>query len=319
MNAPEPTPPLAVASPATATPPWTYPRQPRLLVVDDQPLHIQLLHRSMPSVCQVFMATSGQQALRVAQEQQPDLILLDVEMPEMDGFATLQALRAHPDTKDIPVIFITAHTGGDLEAHALEVGAVDFISKPINPSVVRARVHTHLQLKFQSDFLRQWVYIDGLTGAYNRRYFDEHLAIEWARAAREGQPLALVMLDVDHFKAYNDHYGHLQGDEALRTLVKALRTALQRPGDLLCRYGGEEFACLLPNTALNDARHVAERMRQAVQQCQLPHAHNPGFNVLTISLGIVERSQAASPQELLALADKQLYQAKQSGKNRTAG
>lgn len=296
-----------------------YPRQPRVLVVDDQPLHIQLLHRALPSTFQVFMATNGEQALRVALDRQPDLILLDVEMPDMDGFEVLRKLRHQPGTENTPVIFITGHAEGNLEARGLEAGAVDFITKPIHAKVVRARVHTHLQLKFQSDFLRQWVYIDGLTGAYNRRYFDEHLSSEWARAARQQQPLSLMMLDVDHFKAYNDRYGHVLGDEVLRKLVSVLKPGLLRPGDLLCRYGGEEFVCLLPNTGVLDALHVADRLRQSVEACGIEHIDNLPYGVLTICAGVAERSAAQNPEHLLALADEQLYKAKHSGKNRTAG
>ncbi len=297
---------------------WAFPRQPRLLVVDDQVLHIQLLHHSLPAGCQVFMATNGLQAVRLADERQADLILLDVEMPGMDGFATLQQLRGNPATRHIPVIFITAHTGAEMEAKALEAGAVDYISKPINPAVVRARVHTHLQLKFQSDFLRQWVYIDGLTAIHNRRHFDEQLAIEWARSQRHNQPLCLVLFDVDHFKAYNDHYGHLQGDQALRNVASAARAALLRPGDLLCRYGGEEFACLLPATTLSDAAQVAERIRLGVQGLQLPHLLNQPSHILTISLGVAANTACASPEEFVAQADRQLYRAKHDGKNRVA-
>lgn len=314
MNASDPLTPETLSSQN-----WRYPRQPRVLLVDDQPLHIQLLHRALPPSYQVFMATSGEQALRVAQDRQPDLILLDVEMPGMGGFEVLAKLRNQSDTEKIPVIFITAHSEGDMEARGLEAGAVDFITKPIHAGVVRARVHTHLQLKFQSDFLRQWVYIDGLTGAYNRRYFDEHLASEWARALRQNQPLSLVMLDVDHFKAYNDHYGHVLGDETLRKLITAIKPGLLRPGDILCRYGGEEFVCLLPNTGLPDALYVAERLRATIEDCHIEHDHNPPYGVLTISAGVAERSDSTTPEDLVARADTQLYRAKHSGKNKVMG
>jgi diguanylate cyclase (GGDEF)-like protein len=298
-----------------------FPRQPKLLVVDDQPMHIQVLYRSLAPACQVFMATQGEQAVKLSIEKQPDLVLLDVEMPNMDGFAVMSALKSHPATRHIPVIFVTAHTSEEMETRGLESGAVDFISKPINPSVVRARVNTQLKLKFQSDLLREWVFIDGLTGAYNRRYFDNQFEIEWARAVRSDQPLSLVMIDVDHFKAYNDHYGHMMGDEALRSLVSALRPELQRPGDLLARYGGEEFVCLLPNTPLPYALTVAERLRTALQSKGIPHDHNPSHGVLTISLGVAESkaSNATNTEALIVAADKQLYSAKTQGKNRVSG
>lgn len=295
-----------------------FPRQPRLLVVEDQPLHIQILNRALSPECRVFMATRGQQALQFCAERQPDLVLLDVEMPDMDGFAVLQALKADRNTRNIPVIFVTAHTSTEIETRCLKAGAVDFISKPINPSVVQARVFTHLQLKFQSDKMRQWVYLDGMTGAYNRRYFDDQLNTEWRRAQRTGQPLSLILIDVDFFKLYNDQYGHLLGDEALRILVKAARPVLQRPGDFLARYGGEEFVCLLPDTPLADAATLADRIRLAVVNQQVPHQRNPPLCVMTISLGVAEslQSGAATALDLIAAADARLYAAKSSGKNR---
>jgi diguanylate cyclase (GGDEF)-like protein len=295
-----------------------FPRQPRLLVVEDQPLHIQVLNRAMAPECRVFMTTRGQQALQFCLERQPDLVLLDVEMPDMDGFQVLAALKADANTRNIPVIFVTAHTSTEMETRCLKAGAVDFISKPINPSVVQARVFTHLQLKFQSDLMRQWVYLDGMTGAFNRRYFDDQLQIEWRRAQRTSKPLSVILIDVDYFKDYNDHYGHLLGDEALRILVAAAKPVLQRPGDFLARYGGEEFVCLLPDTPLADAAALAERIRQAVADQQVQHAHNPREGVITISLGVAEslHAEITSAVQLIGAADNQLYLAKRSGKNR---
>jgi diguanylate cyclase (GGDEF)-like protein len=295
-----------------------FPRQPRLLVVEDQPLHIQVLNRAMAPECRVFMTTRGQQALQFCIERQPDLVLLDVEMPDMDGFQVLAALKADANTRNIPVIFVTAHTSTEMETRCLKAGAVDFISKPINPSVVQARVFTHLQLKFQSDLMRQWAYLDGMTGAFNRRYFDDQLQIEWRRAQRTSKPLSVILIDVDYFKDYNDHYGHLLGDEALRILVAAAKPALQRPGDFLARYGGEEFVCLLPDTPLADAAALAERIRQAVADQRVLHEHNPRQGVMTISLGVAESLHAGitNAVQLIGAADNQLYLAKRSGKNR---
>lgn len=295
-----------------------FPRQPRLLVVEDQPLHIQVLNRVLSPECRVFMVTQGRQAVQFCVDRQPDLVLLDVEMPDMDGFQVLEALKAEEVTRNIPVIFVTAHTSTDMETRCLKAGAVDFISKPINPSVVKARVYTHLKLKFQSDLMHQWVYLDGMTGAFNRRYFDDQLQTEWRRAQRTAKPLSVILMDVDFFKAYNDHYGHLLGDEALRILVKATKPVLQRPGDFLARYGGEEFACLLPDTALTDAAALAERIRLAVLEQQVLHEDNPGVGLVSLSLGVAENFQPGinTATQLLGAADKHLYVAKHSGKNR---
>ncbi|MDP2095881.1 MAG: diguanylate cyclase [Hydrogenophaga sp.] len=312
------TPPNHTDSHRVLAPGAGFPRQPRLLVVEDQPLHIQVLNRALSPECRVFMVTQGKQAVQFCVDRQPDLVLLDVEMPDMDGFQVLEALKAEDVTRNIPVIFVTAHTSTDMETRCLKAGAVDFISKPINPSVVKARVYTHLKLKFQSDLMHQWVYLDGMTGAFNRRYFDDQLQTEWRRAQRTAKPLSVILIDVDFFKAYNDHHGHLLGDEALRTLVKAAKPVLQRPGDFLARYGGEEFVCLLPDTPLADAATLAERIRQAVLEQRVLHEHNPGVGVMSISLGVAENFQPgiANAAQLLGEADKHLYVAKHSGKNR---
>ena len=180
-------------------------------------------------------ATSGEAALRLCHERLPDLVLLDVEMPGMDGFEVLRQLKADPLTRELPVIFVTGHSSDDVESRCLEAGGVDYISKPINPRVVRSRVKTHLMLKFQSDLLRDMVFIDPLTNSYNRRYFDQRLAVEWARARRSGAPLSLLMIDVDHFKRYNDRYGHQAGDDTLRAIAATLKSCLRRPADLVAQ------------------------------------------------------------------------------------
>ncbi len=296
-------------------------RLPRLLVVDDQPANIQAVYQAFSADHQVLMATGGEQALKLAATKQPDLVLLDVVMPGMDGHEVCRRLKADPATQDIPVIFVTAHSEEAAETQGLALGAVDFISKPINPAIVRARVKTHLTLKAQADMLRQWVYVDGLTGVRNRRGFDEQLSSEWGRAVREGSALSVVMLDVDFFKRYNDHYGHQAGDACLRRVATFLRQAVKRPGDLVARYGGEEFACLLPGTDLEGAMGVARQLGAGVEALGLAHAASSVSPVVTVSLGVCATSgnEPGSPEKLLRAADAQLYLAKASGRNRACG
>ncbi|WP_374973233.1 diguanylate cyclase [Spongiibacter marinus] len=294
---------------------------PKLLLVDDQPVNIQTLYQIFADDHEVFMATSGEQALALCRDKQPDLVLLDVIMPGMDGLETCQRLKEDADTADIPVIFVTSQNSPEEETHGLEVGAVDFISKPVNPAVVRARVKTQLTLKAQTDALRMLASLDGLTGVPNRRIFDERLDAEWRACRRSGSPLSLLMVDVDHFKLYNDHYGHLDGDQCLKAIASALASSVERGRDMLARFGGEEFVCLLPDTDLEGAKHIAEKLRQAVEGLAIPHVESKTAATVTLSLGVATTVQcdALEPPDLLKVADEQLYLAKKSGRNRVCG
>lgn len=295
--------------------------KPKLLVVDDQPINIQVMHQVFGSDYQVFMATSGAQALSICQTNPPDLVLLDIVMPGLDGFEVCVQLKANDTTRNIPVIFVTAHTDAAQETHGLSLGAVDFISKPVNPAVVRARVKTHLTLKFQSDLLRKLVFLDGLTGVFNRRYFDQQLGVEWARSTRSNSPLSVIMLDVDHFKLYNDRYGHQAGDDCLRHLAHTFKATLRRPADLVARYGGEEFACILPDTPLDDAMGLALELERKVRTQRIPHDSSPVDGVVTASVGLATRTvdSGGDALNLVGLADAQLYRAKQDGRGRVCG
>ena len=295
--------------------------RPRLLVVDDQPVNVQALYQTFAADHQVLMATSGEQALLLCATRQPDLVLLDVVMGDMDGLTVCRKLKANPATCDIPVIFVTAHHDEAAETRGLEAGAVDFISKPINPAIVRARVKTHLTLKAQADQLRQWVYIDGLTGVHNRRHFDERLLMECSRAQRQHAALSVLLIDVDHFKHYNDHYGHQAGDLCLRQIAVTLKAQLGRSTDLVARYGGEEFVCLLPDTELASAMMLARQIGVAVQAQAIAHQASPVADVVTISVGVCSKPAGVDgdAQQLLRGADAELYAAKAQGRNRACG
>ena len=297
-------------------------RQPRLLVVDDQPINIQTLYQTFAEDHQVLMATSGAAAMKICESKQPDLILLDVMMPDMDGYALCRWLKQDALLRDIPVVFVTAKHDESAETLALDVGAVDFISKPINTRIVRARVKTHLALKSQRDLLRSLAYIDGLTAIFNRRLFDERLAMEWSRSARNGAPMSVILIDVDHFKRYNDCYGHVKGDACLRSVARKLKENIRRPADVVARYGGEEFACILPETGLTGAMQLATQLQNAVLEQKVPHADSPVSAFVTASLGIASTQgphDGGSPAELVALADTMLYRSKTDGRNRSTG
>jgi diguanylate cyclase (GGDEF)-like protein len=295
-------------------------RRPRLLIADDQPINIRVLHELFANECDVFMATSGAQAVKICRAQTPDLILLDVVMDDIDGHEVCRQLKADSLTADIPVIFITSQSQAEDEVIALELGAVDFISKPINPVVVKARVRTHLTLKLQGDLLRASALVDGLTGVSNRRKFDEDLSADWRYCLREHAPLSLILLDIDYFKRYNDRYGHQAGDTCLRSVAKALSEVLRRPYDSIARYGGEEFACLLPKTELKGAIGIAQKMQTGIRELAIEHLDSEVASVVTISLGVATLSPSAElePRSLLEAADKHLYEAKRAGRARVS-
>jgi diguanylate cyclase (GGDEF)-like protein len=289
----------------------------RILVVDDAMENIQILHGALQDEQEVLFALDGARALELARTQHPDLILVDAMMPDMDGYAVCAALRAMPETRDIPVIFVTALKTPEDETRALEAGAADFISKPVNAAVVRARVRTQLTVKRQADALRALTLTDPLTGVANRRAFDERLEAEWRRCARAGLPVALILADVDHFKAYNDHYGHQAGDACLVQVAAALRRGAGRTHDLVTRYGGEEFAILLPQLDAQGAEGVVHRLLDELAGLHLPHAASPTAPQVTMSMGLCSLAprDGQTADILVASADALLYQAKAGGRN----
>ena len=294
--------------------------KPRLLIVDDQPVNIRILHELFRHECHVLMATSGEQAIEVSRRELPDLILLDVVMDTMDGHEVCERLKADALTQEIPIIFLTGQSGGAEEARCFELGAVDFISKPIQPPVVRARVKTHLALKLQTDLLRSLVLLDGLTGVANRRKFDADLAQSWRHCQRIAAPFSLVLFDVDYFKRYNDRYGHQAGDQCLQRIAQYLQQVPNRPHDLVARYGGEEFACILPMTALDDARRMAEEMLRCIRELRIENCASDIDSVITLSAGLATIIPNAknNSADLLAAADQQLYASKAAGRARVS-
>lgn len=295
--------------------------RPTVLVVDDRPMIIASRDHALGSDHQVFIATDAPGALSICQETPPDLVLLDYTMPGMNGLQVLEQLKSTPSLRHIPVIVLTAHGGSDYETACLEAGAADFVVKPVNPNVLRARVRAHLRLKFYSDHLRDMALRDELTGVYSRRYFEDQVFIECARARRNGSVLTLLLVAVDHFKAYTDHYGLQAGNDALRLVARVLESQLLRPGDLIFRFDDESFACLLPATDFEPAMQLAERLEQAVRARGIAHASSATAPVVTISIGMATRRRALDGEHeaLLQLARDQLALARQQGCARVCG
>ena len=288
-----------------------------LLIVDDEKHNRTLLTELLQDDYQIILAKNGVQALEKARERSPDLILLDVLMPEMDGLAVIRALKAGDATRHIPVIFVSALDSILDEERGLELGAVDYITKPFHPPIVRVRVRNHLQSVHQRRLLEQLAMIDSLTEIPNRRRYAEVYKLEWRRCLRNSKALSLIIVDVDHFKIYNDTYGHAAGDLVLKRVAKAIQSALKRPADFVARYGGEEFVVVLPEIDAEFAQQVAEAIRAAVQALAIAFPESATSPWVTVSLGgaswLPRHNEVDT--ELFGRADHCLYDAKRSGRN----
>jgi diguanylate cyclase (GGDEF)-like protein len=298
-------------------------RLPTVLIVDDNPANIQILAQALNSDYTIQIARSGPAALSSLQQEahKPDLILLDVKMPVMDGYEVCRHIKQDPAIWHIPVIFVTAMDQFKDQQLGFDLGAVDYITKPFGLPLVIARVNVHIRLKLKSEILEKLAFLDGLMDIPNRRGLEETLTKEWWRAKRSGAPLSALMIDVDFFKAFNDHYGHGAGDECLRRVAQALERGLMRPGDFIGRYGGEEFSVILPDCDKAGAALVAENLRERVAALKISHAHSAAGDHVTISIGYMTRivGTDGSWSDLMNEADKALYLAKTRGRNRISG
>ena len=286
-----------------------------ILIVDDQPINIQIVDKILSSEYKIIAATSGDQAIEVCQRNPPDLILLDVVMPNMSGVETCIILKQRLATSEIPIIFVTSCDGQDEENDCWENGGVDFINKPINPVTLRNRVKAHLTIKYQRDILNNFVYIDYLTSIYNRQYFEEHIIKAENYANREKKDMALLLVDIDHFKSFNKEYGDIHGDNVLRDVAVSIKESVMRPTDFVARLGGNIFVVVLPNTALEGAISVGIKVKRAVFANQIHHPQSE-FKYLSVSVGISTLFTAQeSMVTLLQHAEHYLYQAKESGRH----
>jgi len=292
-----------------------------ILVVDDAPENVMLLSLILKDLGKISSALSGREAIDKALESPPDLILLDIQMPELDGYDVIKALKEDPRTENVPVIFVTGLSDDGDEEKGLKLGAIDYITKPYKPTVVTARVRNHLRLReyavrleLMNEELERLATTDALTSAFNRRYFMSRLEDEVERVRRYKRPSSLLMIDVDHFKRINDGFGHDVGDTVLIQLVKLLEGQV-RQLDTVARFGGEEFVILLPETVEKDALISAERLLELVRASSIDAAGNT--IQFTISIGCAEfGSDCPNVEAILKTADLALYDAKESGRNR---
>ena len=312
-----------------------------VMLVDDQPFVAEAIRQQLETDPEInfHYCANPDQAILTALEIRPTVILLDIMMPEVDGLALLRYFRANPRTRDVPVILLSSRSEARVKADGFDAGANDYLIKLPDRIELIARIRYHSNayiVRLQRDEayralresqkklaetnleLLRLVNVDGLTGLANRRHFDESLFIEWKRAARNGKTLSVMMLDIDCFKAYNDSYGHLRGDEALRQVADIIRTSVMRPADQASRYGGEEFVVILPETEVEGARQLAEEIRSRVEALAIPHGASIAAPCLTLSIGVsgLVPSELHEPFWLVNCADAALYQAKQAGRNR---
>jgi diguanylate cyclase (GGDEF)-like protein len=306
-------------------------------VVDDEPVIRQVLANQLAlHDYRVAVAVDGPGALHFLEQESPDLVLLDVMMPRMSGFDVCRRIRETAGLAELPIIFLSARIQTDDFIAGLGAGANDYLTKPIRQSELLARVRTHIELleshrdlelrvRGRTEELSQanaelarLAHLDGLTGLANRRRFDDELARQWSAHPRSGRPISLLLCDVDHFKLYNDHYGHQLGDETLRAVASVLTTSTRRSLDLAARFGGEEFVILLPDTDAAGAAKVADAVGEKVRAQEIRHERSPVAAVLTVSVGVA--TTVPSPGEeatsLLQRSDQALYRAKQKGRNR---
>ena len=296
-------------------------KKPTILVVDDMTTTLLLLHDLLKDTYEVKIAKSGTKALEILESPNDiDLILLDVEMPDINGYDVCKRIKNNETIKNIPIIFITGRTSQEDEEYGLNLGAIDYITKPFNKAIVKLRIKNYLDLKIKNDMLEKLSMYDGLTNIRNRRYFDETFEKTFSEIKRDKKSLAVLMIDIDFFKPYNDNYGHGQGDETLRKVAKALEKTIKRASDFVARYGGEEFVILLKDINKDGVEAVANNLLNAVRELKITHEFSKIENYVTVSIGVsyYNSSSDITKLELLLKADETLYNVKNSGRNNFA-
>jgi diguanylate cyclase (GGDEF)-like protein len=288
-----------------------------LLIVDDENANLKVLTHILGADYTIYTATNGASAIEKVRELHPDLVLLDILMPGMDGYETLSVIKNSEDIMKIPVVFISGLDSEKDEEKGLSLDAADYITKPFSAPIVKLRVRNQIQIVNQMRTIERLSMIDQLTGIPNRRSFDSRLRMEWRQAVREQMPISLLMMDLDKFKDINDTYGHQQGDVVIKIVAGLFSQNLRRAADFTARWGGEEFTILLPNTPMDGAIDVAESIRAAVEDTTIPNEGGQDFKI-TISIGVASTipTNDSSIDAFITNADKALYAAKEAGRNK---
>ena len=317
-----------------------------ILIVDDRTENLLVLESLLENIdCNIIKATSGNEALSLMLYYEFALVLLDVQMPDMDGFETAEYIRMNSKTRYVPIIFVTAISKEQkCIFKGYEIGAVDYLFKPIEPIMLQSKVKVFLELYNQKKMIEEQARLlemkvkelselqeanfkleslstlDGLTGIPNRRSFDDYIEMSIKSCTRLNKPISLIMADIDFFKGYNDNYGHLKGDDCLINVAKSISLSVKRPLDFVTRYGGEEFAVILPETDEEGAKIIAEIIRKNVEELEIAHKSSDVSAYVTLSLGITTKSSSIqySKNELIEHADKALYNSKSNGRNQVS-
>lgn len=291
--------------------------KPTILIVDDETTNIVMLSDLLKDEYQIKVAKLGQKAIDIVNSEDIDLILLDIEMPKMSGYEVCKKLKDDQNTKNVPIIFITAKADEADEEKGLNLGAIDYITKPFSKAIVKLRINNHIQLKYKTDLLEQYSLHDGLTNIKNRRFFDDAFDVMYREVRRDKTNLTLMMIDIDFFKQYNDHYGHGKGDEALIKVANAIHKSLLRPTDFVARYGGEEFVVLLKAINKEGVNTVCNNILKAIRDLNIVHEKSETSATLSISIGATwyDAKLDISKEKILKRADEALYEVKNSGRN----
>ena len=286
----------------------------KILIIDDSLDALQIAKKRLKNEChEILCAEGGKCGLELATKELPDVILLDIDMPDMSGFDVCAILKADPELCMIPILFLSGSVSIEDKIKGLDLGGVDYITKPFDAFELQARVRAALRTKHLQDLLVKYAHIDPLTGLPNRRAMMERLQQEWTRMERHGQTFSFIMADIDHFKKVNDNYGHIAGDKILQEVAKVIAREC-RNNDLPVRYGGEEFAIIVPETNAADTLVLAERCRREIEKISL-HVKKGNIGA-TVSFGIAEATGLQSLEALIQHADNALYESKLTGRNK---
>ncbi len=290
----------------------------KILIIEDSLSFATYMKDLFKDEYDVTLSHQVESGLAVAAELLPDLILLDIIMPDINGYSACARLKQQDTTRDIPVIFISSLGETQDQTKGLKAGAIDYIVKPINVEIVKAKVRNHIEMRQYFNHIENMSLIDPLTGIGNRRQFQERIEAELRRASRSGLPLALFMIDIDYFKQYNDSFGHIEGDNCLKSVALAISDSLKRGGDIVTRFGGEEFAVIAPEVPAEAGKMMAEKIRACVEEKRIPHPKSTASGFVTVSVGGTIHMPGARCEtcDLIRKADEALYKAKNSGRNK---